>query len=338
MRLLSICCCFLFAIHPAIAGNGKIKRISFDEVEGLEGEKLVLFVSKKDEKAKAQAKASIKVLRSVKNIHASSSNGDENIGGFSYVLVDCASRKSNAKCKAAGFSSFPRWFVHSVEGGIEELWHPSAQTSESILEFLTFRSSAELSNVAVPSLRSLSVIPHLAFQRPVVVQYSMPWSGRSQRFDKHYRKTYTLQQDKYFFYTVDCDKNSKLCTAEGIDDYPTVRVYFTSPSSPHFDESAIHSVDYEGNEVYDGLSDFLTKNDIKTYHKMRKIRKLSNSDQNRVMPVGVNVDAVASIFDEQLQSFEKRMKKWLAKGLKKMEKRITDKVSRRFKDVMKEDL
>ena len=71
---------------------------------------------------------------------------------------------------------------------------------------------------------------------------------------------------------------------------------------------------------------------------MRKIRKLSNSDQNRVMPVGVNVDAVASIFDEQLQSFEKRMKKWLAKGLKKMEKRITDKVSRRFKDVMKEDL
>ena len=65
-------------------------RISFDEVEGLEGEKLVLFVSKKDEKAKAQAKASIKVLRSVKNIHASSSNRDENIGGFSYVLVDCA--------------------------------------------------------------------------------------------------------------------------------------------------------------------------------------------------------------------------------------------------------
>ena len=338
MRLLSICCCFLFAIHPAIAGNGKIKRISFDEVEGLEGEKLVLFVSKKDEKAKAQAKASIKVLRSVKNIHASSSNRDENIGGFSYVLVDCASRKSNAKCKAAGFSSFPRWFVHSVEGGIEELWHPFAQTSESILEFLAFRSSEELNNIAVPSLRSLSVIPHLAFQRPVVVQYNMPWSGRSQRFDKHYRKVYTLQQDQYFLYTVDCDKNSDLCTAEGIDDYPTIRVYFKSPSSPHFDENAIHSVDYEGNEVYDGLSDFLTKNDIKTYHKMGKIRKWSNSDQNRVMPVGVNVDAVASIFDEQLQSFEKRMKKWLAKGLKKMEKRITDKVSRRFKDVMKEDL
>ena len=59
-------------------------------------------------------------------------------GRFSYVLVDCASRKSNAKCKAAGFSNFPRWFVHSVEGGIEELWHPSAQTSESILEFLRF--------------------------------------------------------------------------------------------------------------------------------------------------------------------------------------------------------
>ena len=214
----------------------------------------------------------------------------------------------------------------------------SAQTSESILEFLTFRSSAELSNVAVPSLRSLGVIPHLAFQRPVVVQYSMPWSGRSQRFDKHYRKTYTLQQDKYFFYTVDCDKNSKLCTAEGIDDYPTVRVYYTSPSSPHFDENAIHSVDYEGNEVYDGLSDFLTKNDIKTYHKMRKRRKLNNNGQDQVIPAGVDADAVARIFDEQLQSFEKRMKKWLAKGLKKMEKRITDKVSRRFKDVMKEDL
>ena len=32
-------------------------RISFDEVEGLEGEKLVLFVSKMNEKAKAEAKA-----------------------------------------------------------------------------------------------------------------------------------------------------------------------------------------------------------------------------------------------------------------------------------------
>ena len=49
-------------------------RISFDEVEGLEGEKLVLFVSKKGEKAKAEAKASIKVLRSVKYIHAASND------------------------------------------------------------------------------------------------------------------------------------------------------------------------------------------------------------------------------------------------------------------------
>ena len=194
MRLLSICRYFLF--YTLLSREWKNWRISFDEVEGLEGEKLVLFVSKKDEKASA-AKASIKVLRSVKIFMFRQDRTF--IGRFSYVLVDCASRKSSAKCEAAGFSNFPRWFIHSVEGGIEELWHPSAQTSESILEFLTFRSSAELSNVAVPSLRSLGVIPHLAFQRPVVVQYSMPWSGRSQRFDKHYRKTYTLQQDQYFF-------------------------------------------------------------------------------------------------------------------------------------------
>ena len=71
---------------------------------------------------------------------------------------------------------------------------------------------------------------------------------------------------------------------------------------------------------------------------MRKRRKLNNNGQDQVIPAGVDADAVARIFDEQLQSFEKRMKKWLAKGLKKMEKRITDKVSRRFKDVMKEDL
>ena len=313
-------------------------RMSFDEVEGLEGEKLVLFVSKMDEKNKAEAKASLKILRNVKNVHASPGNSDKSSGTFSYVLVDCARKKSKAKCKAAGFSNFPRWFIHSVEGGIEELWNPSAQTSETILEFLSFRSSEEISSVRVPSLRNLGVVSHLAFQRPVVVQYIMPWSGRSQRFEKHYRKTYILQQDKYFFYTVNCDKHSKLCAAEDIDDYPTIRIYFSSPSSSYLDESAIYSVDYEGNEVYDGLSDFLTKHDVKTYDKMPKKRKFNGNEQEQAIAGGVHIDVLARVFDEQLQSFEKRMKKWLAKGLKKMEKRITDKVSRRFKDAIKEDL
>ena len=71
---------------------------------------------------------------------------------------------------------------------------------------------------------------------------------------------------------------------------------------------------------------------------MPKKRKYNGNEHEQAIAGGVDTEVLARVFDEQLQSFEKRMKKWLAKGLKKMEKRITDKVSRRFKDVMKEDL
>ena len=67
------------------------------------------------------------------------------------------------------------------------------------MEFLKFRMLREKIHAPVNNLNSLNIISQLIVHRPVVVQYVMPWSGRSQRFEKHYLKTSLLQQEKYFF-------------------------------------------------------------------------------------------------------------------------------------------
>eukprot|EP00942_MAST-04A_sp_MAST-4A-sp1_P014235 g14235.t1 len=319
--------------------KNKILRISFDKVEELNGEKIVVFVSNQG-KSKAISKEAVQVLRNVKKefdpIYTSNDNTK-----ISYVRVDCSNKNSKEKCKAAGFTTFPRWFIHSVEGGIEELWNPSTQTSSSIMEFLKFRMLREKIHAPVNNLNSLNIISQLIVHRPVVVQYVMPWSGRSQRFEKHYLKTSLLQQEKYFFYTIDCDKHSDLCENENIGDYPTIRIYFPQMTTGNDGEKRnnnnLYSVDYEGNEIYNALSTFLNDHNIKAYNNMDEKRKFVNHIQSNNMQNGSGNDIVDKL-QIKLDEFELRLKKWLAKGLKKMEKRITEKISKRIKKVVKDEL
>jgi hypothetical protein len=196
-------------------------------------------------------------------------------------------------------------------------------------------------NAPVNNLNSLNIISQLIVHRPVVVQYVMPWSGRSQHFEKHYLKTSLLQQDKYFFYTMDCYKHSDLCESENIGDYPTIRIYFSEKVTEKDDDDKrnIHSVDYEGNEIYNALSTFLNDHDVKTYNNMVDKRKFV-IDYDRISSNHMQHSS-ADIVDKlqtQLDEFQSRLKKWLAKGLKKMGKRITEKISKRFKQVVKDEL
>ena len=101
----------------------------------------------------------------------------------------------------------------------------------------------------------------------------------------------------------------------------------------------IHSVDYEGNEIYNALSTFLNDHDVKTYNNMVDKRKFVigyDRISSHHMQHG-SADIVDKV-QTQLDEFQSRLKKWLAKGLKKMGERITEKISKRFKQVVKDEL
>ena len=142
---------------------------------------------------------------------------------------------------------------------------------------------------------------------------------------------------------MDCDKYSQVCESEDIGDFPTIRIYFSGPTinesgDDDSNNNNIYSVDYEGNEIYSALSNFLDKSNVDSFYRMDKKRKFIDNNSNSASQVHSGSNIVHDTFQNHLDAFELRLKKWLAKGLKKMEKRITEKISRRFKQVVKNEL
>ena len=146
----------------------------------MDGRKVVVFVSIKQNKKKA--KSAVNTLRSVREkLLQDSSTEEQNdvpTQKISFVRVDCSAKENQDKCNVAKFHNFPRWFVHTEQGGIEDLWNPNEQTSESIVEFFKFRISEKpIPNAQVNDLKHFQSVEDLSSVRPVVVNFEMPfWS------------------------------------------------------------------------------------------------------------------------------------------------------------------
>ena len=96
MIIISITICIKIIHVKAVENNkNKILRISFDKVEELNGEKVVVFVSSQG-KNKAISKEAVQLLRTVKKefdpIYTSNDNTK-----ISYVRVDCSNKNSKEK-------------------------------------------------------------------------------------------------------------------------------------------------------------------------------------------------------------------------------------------------
>ena len=99
------------------------------------------------------------------------------------------------------------------------------------------------------------------------MQYSMPWRDGVNVLISTTAKHIPCSRTSTFLYTVDCDKNSKLCTAEGTT--ILLSEYILNRRRRHaLVESAIPQCGLQRTEdLHDGLFDFFDENDIKTYHK-----------------------------------------------------------------------
>ena len=311
LRLIALVCVLLVACRVCQGHEKpKILRVPFRELEKMRGRKVVLFISGyKQSQTSADA---MKTLRGVRD------GMDAKGVPVSFVRVDCNEKSSKEKCSVAQFSSFPRWFIHTEQGGIEELWNPQSQTIQSIIEYFKFRTNEEkIEGASVHSLSSFTSLTDLTNHRPVVMNFMIPWSGRSKRFRRHYEKISSIAGNSFFFYAINCENMSTLCLQEQIETYPTIKIFFQD------DAKDVYSTDYNGIESFDALNEHLTAA-FEFGNRPRQAKKvvIPHLSETTTSDHSMNGTPMNSIL-----AFEGRFKKWMVNGFKKMEKSIVRKVS-----------
>ena len=294
-----------------------IKRVSFDEVETMSGRKVVLFISNSLDAP--GAKSSVDILRGVRDRLVKQ---DAVKVPVSFVRVDCGESANKEKCKVAKFTDFPRWFLHTEQGGIEDLWNPLQQTAETIVEYFNFRTSSEpVPNAAVYNLRHFSSLTDLATIKPVVLCFEMPWSGKSKRFQRHFDMVSSKFSSDFSFFRVDCEKMRVSCTAQTIESYPTVALYFQN------EKGQMSKVGYNGRESFMALEEFLSSR--------KSVKNLLN-DAGKVN--ASLYDTATSSHDqveELLTEFEDRFKTFMKVGFKTVVSKISKKVDNALKGTSK---
>lgn len=297
-----------------------ILRQSFEDVETMSGRKVVVFVSNKQDAS--AAKSSVGVLRSVRDKLVQDNAVNVPV---SFIRVDCSEEANQDKCKVAKFSKFPRWFVHTEQGGIEDLWNPLGQTAESIVQYFKFRTSDEpITNSQVSQLQHFSSLLDLTSVRPVVLNFQMPWSGRSKRFQRHFEMVSSKLSSNFFFFKASCEEMRETCTSQRVESYPTVIVYFQD------DQGKVHSADYFGRESFSALESFLSQKksvaDLLN-EKSKEMVDFSNVGGAKATPGGNGNDD----FETLLSSFETRFKKFMKVGFKTIVSKITKNVEKTIK-------
>ncbi|THH32878.1 hypothetical protein EUX98_g1310 [Antrodiella citrinella] len=120
-------------------------------------------------------------------------------------------------------------------------------SSASVLAFLSFASASDVLDLTNANFEG--TVNHEAL---VLVEFFAPWCGHCKALAPHYEEAATVLKDKNIkLAKVNCVDEGDFCQANGIQGYPTLRVYRNGEFS-----------DYTGPRKADGIISYMTKQSL----------------------------------------------------------------------------
>jgi len=152
-----------------------------------------------------------------------------------FVALDCASNKVEIPA-CGGIEGFPEFWFHSGEQK-NASFAASGMLIEDFEEFLEEHTGGAPSSpwrMHVTHIESEQEITDLAGNDPVgaLVMFHAPWCSHCQQLKPEFTASAEVLQRKMSFGAVDCTQQRKVCEAQLVKGFPTLRFYSASdPSS-----------------------------------------------------------------------------------------------------------
>jgi len=88
------------------------------------------------------------------------------------------------------------------------------------------------------------------------VEFYAPWCGHCKNLIPHYTKAASSLAGMVQFVAIDCDDDKEFCATQGIQGFPTLKVFYPYTSSKDAGVYKKNSVDYQGERTAKAISDY----------------------------------------------------------------------------------